>query len=83
MLEGKKQELFLFTADKSVCTLWDTFLPALLLLTHYNWFGFSFYISFLLLPSLLESRNHLSPHPVYIADKDSKQQDKWECIILQ
>lgn len=55
MLEGKKQELFLFTADKSVCTLSDTFLPALLLLTHYNWFGFSFYISFLLLPSLLES----------------------------
>lgn len=47
MLEGKKQELFLFTADKSVCTLWDTFLPALLLLTHYNWFGFSFLLHFI------------------------------------
>lgn len=26
ILEGKKQQIFLFAADKSVCTLWDTFL---------------------------------------------------------
>lgn len=72
----------MYTADKYGHILWDISAD-FLILTYYS-FGLSFPFQFITPPLIPDwALKSMSLFPINTADQETKQQNKWECIILQ